>query len=156
MESLEPRPNSPQAYLRRAKTKLRIRRNLFHSVHRSRLRSASAPIWAKQPSTLNIQPAKAPQTEGPISGTVLLVENGKFFSYIKYNYETIELLGRLMPFGVSYFKPAYLKVLWRPRQKVYDVFCGYLNDSYLLLLWRSETRPEWIIDPKSEQDLANV
>ncbi len=147
-----PKANSPQAYLRQSRKKLRIRRNLFHCIHRNRLRSLHTPVWAKPPVTINITPAKAPYKEGPISGTVLLVENGKFFSYIKYNYETIELVGRLMPFGVSYFKPAYFKVVWRPKQKVYDVFCGYVNDPYLLLLWRTELRPAWISNPQTVKD----
>jgi hypothetical protein len=132
---------------------IRIRRNITHVDHRRRRPTASHALWREQPKYVSIKRALKPE-EGPISGTALLIDGGRYFCYIRYNAEVVELLGRYLPYGVSYYKPAYLKVVWRPLHKVYDVLCSYLDNSHTILLWQTPKLPSWVWHPKLGEEYA--
>lgn len=114
----------------------------YHQKRRG-TRKESLPL--QDMAKLKIRRArKAPKSDCPFSHTAMLIENGKSTFYIHFHEQNmLQLVGNIMPVGVSYFKPAYLKIVWRELKQQYDVLCCYVDKSFEILLWSSPTLPKW-------------
>lgn len=107
--------------------------------------SIKKPQWKEEPKPLGLRRAARSHTDGPLSSTVVLVENGKHVCKVKFHESnTLQYIGNLMPQGISHFKPAYLKVVWREIKQMYDVVCCYMDHSACILLWETKERPDWV------------
>lgn len=99
------------------------------------------PKW-KEPPAIAIRSARKPVEGLPLSGIVLVVENGIGYAYVSFGMDVVERIGSKMPYGVGEAHPAYLRIVRKANG--WDVFCEYLDKSKRVLLWRSEELPEWV------------
>lgn len=82
-----------------------------------------------------------------LSNTVLVREaSGSYPATVSFSDDLVDLVGRLLPQGVSEFNPAYLIVV-HPRNTG-DSWqiqaCYFRDDDSAVLLWTSEQRPAWL------------
>ncbi len=114
-------------------------------TRRYKKRGVKRPALDREPKNLFIRrAAKTPNPDCPLSHTVLVVEPGKRSCKVHFHEQNFLLLtGNLMPMGVSHFKPAYIKIIWRVVEQRYDVLCCYLDRTAEVLLWTSESLPKW-------------
>lgn len=122
-----------------------LSRTGMYRMHKTRRFKKKNPHWRQEPAQLGIRRARVPLRNVPLSGRAILVEEGKHIFTIRFDeVSMVQLLGRLMPQGISYFKPAYIKVVWRELRQMYEVLCCYTDKSASVLLWRTETLPAWV------------
>jgi len=125
-----------------------VQRGYFAGSSRKK-RNALRPHWQNEKKLFDIRAARAPQ-KGWLSGTVVVVDGGKTYCYIKYHPNFLHSVGSLMPLGIGPHKPAYITVYWNAKFQEYDVLCSYLDKSRRILLWRTPEKPSWIWNEKSD------
>ena len=108
-------------------------------------------VWTKT-KQLGIRHARKAQTGSPLSGVVIVAEDGTGFCYIRFDAVCVQILGQRMPYGIGPENTAYLKVV--KMHKHYDVWCCYTDKSKSVKLWKSDKLPEWVRGIKHAKEEA--
>ena len=101
------------------------------------------PVWKNQPKFVEINSTrKSPDSDYPLSGVVLFSDNGKGgFFHVLFGGNTVEIIAKHMPFGISRDNPAYRLVV--VKDGVYKIYCKYINRQEGAFLWEQEEKPKW-------------
>ncbi len=105
------------------------------------MKSAAKYAWTKE-KKLSIWPARNPQEGMPLSGVVLIYDNGIGYCHIRFDKTVVSIVGRKMPYGIGREDLSYLKIV--KMHNYYDVWCCYSNKSKSVKLWKSDHLPEWV------------
>lgn len=105
------------------------------------------PVLKEEPNRCFFKRAmKSHNPECPLSHTILVIDPvyGKRVCWAHFHEpNTLQIVGSAMPQGVSYFKPAYIKIVWQAYHKHYNVVCCYVDRSACVLLWQTDKLPKW-------------
>jgi len=97
--------------------------------------------WNREPE-LHIRSAHQPTEGEALSGVVLVYEQGVGRAYIKFEQDTLDKLGKKVPYGIGPGNPGYVKAV--KKHGHYDIVFCYLDKSKTVPLWRSDKLPNWI------------
>lgn len=99
------------------------------------------PIWKKEPKTYEFRWALK-EEPGALSGILAFYREKEYIGHtqVRFKPSFIRAVGRHLPFGISRFNPAHLILIHTDK---YRLYCKYLRQDDMVLLWEMEERPKW-------------
>lgn len=102
-------------------------------------------VFPKEYKKFALRASQNPQVCEGLAGVVRVADShGKGVAYVKFSEALVVAVGRALPYGVSFGRSAYLKVVHVRSTGVWRVFAYYISEPIGKLLWETPDRPEWI------------
>lgn len=91
-----------------------------------------------------VRPARKPQAGYPLSGIVVIDEDGsREYCYVRFKEEVLAAVGRVLPEGISKYTPAFLRLVKSPRNE-WALQVSYIQEPSYLPLTYYDKIPNWV------------